>query len=758
MKFSVISTFTLNVLVLNGIFTSGDTHRLKSTQHRKVKQTRPPKCSCESNELEMNNLKAMVLQLKKDFMSLQKDLEINYLKAMVLQLKKDFMSLQKDLVIKLNLKSDKTAVNSALAKKANQTSINDIRNLLAEKVNQTAFNALESKTECIHKNSTATDIIFAGCNVHVQSGEGPGNLNKTNGKGNLIIGYNELVVTVPSTTGRKITRNASTDRSGSHNLIVGPGHSYTAHGGIVTGFGNSIYGEYTSVSGGYGNQANGFASSISGGADNVAVGEGASVSSGMFNNASGDYSIVTGGNFNTAGGKYSVYVGDAFIEPGDCTGDNTICPMNSNTSQTLNFTENDLGHFNTSVASSNPLRGFASWGEPSVESLPSSLEYYPVNLSDVMVSDTISEDDWDRNIEPLIEAAVARGHHVILRFVLDTPSKGSGVPSFLTTKEDGVTMTTYTAYGGGKSPDYNNVKLLNALQEFITKFGEKYDGDKRIGFIQVGLLGFWGEWHTYHANGDDSSNNWIPETTKDSVASWFDAAFSKTQIQLRVPSWGTDQSISNFGFYDDSFANMTLGGTAAGGFFWPKMIDAKDTEFWKNEAMGGELFPDHQSKIFDPNSTAPHEDFLLCVNTTHTTYLVDAVAFASTGGYTGETLAIAKAASNRLGYLFQVTKVVAVLKGSKLIEKLTVYVTQRGVAPFYYPLSLVVACSSCSNTFNHQGLEKELINEGDVAVVQFDNVNCMYQASIKLFSNHTLENQEIRFAQGDGTVAVWIPQ
>ena len=41
-----------------------------------------------------------------------------------------------------------------------------------------------------------------------------------NGKGNLILGYNE-------TPG---------SQTGSHNVVIGPGHSFSGHGGIVAGF------------------------------------------------------------------------------------------------------------------------------------------------------------------------------------------------------------------------------------------------------------------------------------------------------------------------------------------------------------------------------------------------------------------------------------------------------------------------------------------------------------------------------------------
>ena len=83
--------------------------------------------------------------------------------------------------------------------------------------------------------ATAADVYFEGCNVHVQNGTG--STSTKNGLGNLIIGYNEET-------------NRVNDRSGSHNLIVGPGHTYSAVGGLVAGYQNSVMCWYSSVSGG----------------------------------------------------------------------------------------------------------------------------------------------------------------------------------------------------------------------------------------------------------------------------------------------------------------------------------------------------------------------------------------------------------------------------------------------------------------------------------------------------------------------------
>lgn len=49
-------------------------------------------------------------------------------------------------------------------------------------------------------------------------------------------------------------------------------------------------------------------------------------------------------------------------------------------------------------------------------------------------------------------------------------------------------------YESGKvSPYYGDPVLLNALQQFITALGARYDGDRRIYLLHLGLLGFWGE-------------------------------------------------------------------------------------------------------------------------------------------------------------------------------------------------------------------------------------------------------------------------
>jgi hypothetical protein len=122
-------------------------------------------------------------------------------------------------------------------------------------------------------------VVFSGANVHIRSGVGE-TTDMYSGLGNLIIGYNED------------TAGALRPRTGAHNLIVGPNHSYSAYGGFVAGLDNTISGIHATVSGGSMNEAHGEASSVSGGEGNTARGLASSVSGGRGFTVEDDYAYA----------------------------------------------------------------------------------------------------------------------------------------------------------------------------------------------------------------------------------------------------------------------------------------------------------------------------------------------------------------------------------------------------------------------------------------------------------------------------------
>ena len=125
---------------------------------------------------------------------------------------------------------------------------------------------------------TGPHILFTGANVHIRSGSGSTDDGTTlTGLGNLIVGYNEMSFTDPFNPQLIFTAGS---RTGSHNLVVGPAHTYTSFGGLVAGEGNVVSGALGSVSGGRGNTTSNLAASVSGGTGNTASGTAASVSGG----------------------------------------------------------------------------------------------------------------------------------------------------------------------------------------------------------------------------------------------------------------------------------------------------------------------------------------------------------------------------------------------------------------------------------------------------------------------------------------------
>jgi len=128
-------------------------------------------------------------------------------------------------------------------------------------------------------------VIFTGVNVHIRKDSEYS--NDINGLGNLIVGYNEKDI------GGGFHPVL---RTGSHNLVVGTGHSYPGSNGFVAGYYNQLLGSSCSISG--------WISWVGGGIGNHATGDHSSVSGGKENDASGYYSSISGGSGNTVSSDY----------------------------------------------------------------------------------------------------------------------------------------------------------------------------------------------------------------------------------------------------------------------------------------------------------------------------------------------------------------------------------------------------------------------------------------------------------------------
>lgn len=411
---------------------------------------------------------------------------------------------------------------------------------------------------------------------------------------------------------------------------------------------------------------------------------------------------------------------------------------------------------------SNPLKGFIPFAGD-YPGFPHSMEWSYFPLDAVMTGP--STFDWTA-VETTLDEVAARGHQTTMRFYLDYPQRESGIPQFLL--DGGLATYPYTEFGNTTSviPDYDDPALVAALDAFVAAYGARYDGDPRLGFVQAGLIGFWGEWHTWPYNGDGLPNRMPTEENQARVLQNFITAFDETDVEVRYAS--TANAGLDVGYHDDSFA-LTTKQSPYGWYFMDQVVAAGATEKWKTNSIGGELRPELQSCIF---STAGcpviqeggDNDFPGSVEQTHASWLINHYAFAT--GYTGADRDRAIAGAQSLGYSLRVTKAsIDEPRRSKGELEVGLVVKNTGVAPFYYDWPVTVALANSRGQIVKQwttrwGLDEiasgqQVRFEGDFSTrgVKQGRYTVLVQGT-----NPLATGQPVRFANADQdrTVDGWL--
>jgi hypothetical protein len=196
-------------------------------------------------------------------------------------------------------------------------------------------------------------------------------------------------------------------------------------------------------------------------------------------------------------------------------------------------------------------------------------------------------------------------------------------------------------------------------------------------------------------------------------------------------------------------------------YFWPKILASDNEKTWMTNVIGGETSPNLQSSVFESTyvtgSDQNKQDFMECIRTTHATYMIHGDAFAY-NGYSGTELETARYAHSRMGYNYVVTKI-GVMTTSESTISMDVTLMQIGVAPFYYPLSLVLHCPGSRKVVN--GLEKTLKEINGISIFRFNNIptntSCLQNMKLQLASSMLYDARPLKFAQGDGSVSFSVP-
>lgn len=332
----------------------------------------------------------------------------------------------------------------------------------------------------------------------------------------------------------------------------------------------------------------------------------------------------------------------------------------------------------------NPLKGFVSYPGERTD-FPRSLEWDYTRLAEVMVGP--AEFNW-APFERKLEAARRRGCQFYARFYLEWPGRPTGVPQFLL--DAGLTLRTWTNTNTqpfppaiDHTPDYEDPRLRAALTNFIRAFGARYDGDPRLGFVGLGLLGTWGEWHN-HPNDAWFASKPVQREVMDA----YEAAFRRTKLVARYPAGPHDPRYAAndtraIGYHDDSFAWATVdtGRAQDDWFFEARLRRAGAVGKWRAQTIGGEVRPEVWDCVFDePSCAPPGQGFDRCLEATRASWLCCQGVFRPR--LQGPARERAILAAQRMGYELHVRQ--AEFQVAEGQVSLTLSVTNTGIAPFYY--------------------------------------------------------------------------
>ena len=242
---------------------------------------------------------------------------------------------------------------------------------------------------------------------------------------------------------------------------------------------------------------------------------------------------------------------------------------------------------------------------------------------------------------------------IIPRVYLDYPNQESGWPADM------------------KQGDFTSDQFKQRVVALIKKLGEAWDNDSRVAFIEIGLIGQWGEME-FPATRDD---------IVEAVSAQFANSFQNKLVMIRWPNTYNDD-LYNFGYYWDSFAHYDQNYFA----FHLTNLSPK----WKTAVIGGETAFDWGNLQIQPGKS-PDEALSMPV---HRDYIIDItrslhanhIGWIANYDQNNESVrAGAELLQKAMGYRFVISEV-TYPKRIDTDTKFTVSfkVKNTGSTPFYY--------------------------------------------------------------------------
>ncbi len=230
----------------------------------------------------------------------------------------------------------------------------------------------------------------------------------------------------------------------------------------------------------------------------------------------------------------------------------------------------------------NPLKGFNTgwWRNEDY----ASVGFQYLQWGDFEPKD--NEFNWDY-VEQILNREGTRGRHCILQFVVDwayddpLESNYRG-PQWLLEKvgeHKGTADPQDPNSQSLRATRYNDPQFIAEASEAIEALLTRYKDDPRTFLIQVGVLGFWGEWHTF------PRVDWSPtnETKSAILNAYLSNLGADHHTQVRYPDDPAVKPTRGIG-YNNGSATLTEHGEEFGNLI-------NEQELWRNGPVGGEWPP-----------------------------------------------------------------------------------------------------------------------------------------------------------------------
>lgn len=268
------------------------------------------------------------------------------------------------------------------------------------------------------------------------------------------------------------------------------------------------------------------------------------------------------------------------------------------------------------------------------------------------------------------------GKHLVLRFVCDIPSdeEHMDIPEWLYEKSGEAGKWYDGEYGKGFAPDYNNLTIISCHEQAVKALGEHFGQDGLISYVELGSLGYWGEWHVNYSAGIQR----IPrEAVREKYILPWTEAFPDARILMRRPFASAEKY--GFGLYNDmtgqpEATQSWLGWINNGGEYdqtGEKNVIVPMKDFWKTAPSGGEFTSSlSMEEMLDTNLSGTVE----MIREAHTTFLGPKIPDENyVDGY--------KEVLKNMGYRLWIS--MAELKNTAKGSRLKLTWENSGVAPMY---------------------------------------------------------------------------